>query len=269
MPAWPLFLLLGIGIGAVGTLIGAGGGFLLVPILLVLYPNNPPETITAISLAVVFMNAFSGSIAYIRMKRVDFRSGLVFAAAAMPGALLGVWLTQRIPRSWFDAIFGLALSALAVTLLRTPVHHLSGKGQGDVLPVPLTAGRWALGIAISMGVGLVSSVLGIGGGIIHVPALTFLLGFSPHIATATSHFILAILTLGATLEHAAAGHLTGQWAIALCIGAGALIGAQGGAVLSKKIHGGAIIRLLALALLLLGGRLLWSAALHLWEHGLH
>src|SRR5262249_48831249 len=53
---------------AFGTLIGAGGGFLLVPLLLLLYPGDQPETITSISLAGVFFNAFSGSIAYARMK---------------------------------------------------------------------------------------------------------------------------------------------------------------------------------------------------------
>ena len=62
--------LLGFVIGTYGTLIGAGGGFVLVPILLMLYPNESPEIITSISLAVVFFNAMSGSLAYSRMKRI-------------------------------------------------------------------------------------------------------------------------------------------------------------------------------------------------------
>jgi uncharacterized membrane protein YfcA len=78
-------------IGAYGTLIGAGGGFVLVPLLLLLYPEDTPDTITSISLALVFFNALSGSIAYARKKRIDYYSGLLFAAAA--GAVLGALTT--------------------------------------------------------------------------------------------------------------------------------------------------------------------------------
>src|SRR6185295_1618467 len=71
---WWLFPL-GLLVGAFGTLIGAGGGFILVPILLLMYPNETSERIASISLAVVFFNAFSGSLAYARMKRIDYKSG--------------------------------------------------------------------------------------------------------------------------------------------------------------------------------------------------
>ena len=78
------FVALGFAIGAFGTLIGAGGGFVLMPVLLLIYPHERPEHLTAISLAVVFCNALSGSVAYARMGRIEFRSGLMFAAAATP-----------------------------------------------------------------------------------------------------------------------------------------------------------------------------------------
>ncbi len=70
MSTFALFLL-GLTVGTFGTLIGAGGGFLLVPVLLILYPRLEPEVVTAISLAVVFLNATSGSVAYGRMKKTD------------------------------------------------------------------------------------------------------------------------------------------------------------------------------------------------------
>lgn len=82
-------LLLGLFVGAYGTLIGAGGGFVLVPILL-LYPDESPEIITSISPAVVFFNAASGSAAYARMGRIDYRAAAVFAAATVPGAVAGI-----------------------------------------------------------------------------------------------------------------------------------------------------------------------------------
>ena len=67
----------------------ARGFFVLMPILLLAYPDDSPDLLTAISLAVVFFNALSGSIAYGRMRRIDYKSGLLMAATALPGAVIG------------------------------------------------------------------------------------------------------------------------------------------------------------------------------------
>src|SRR6266581_1722248 len=117
---------LGILIGAFGTLIGAGGGFILVPILLLLYPNEKAEFITSISLAVVFFNALSGSIAYSRMKRIDYKSGAIFALATIPGAILGALSTAYVPRRIFDLIFGVLMIIAALFLwLSAKEEHLT------------------------------------------------------------------------------------------------------------------------------------------------
>ena len=89
MEAFIGLTILGLAIGAYGTLIGAGGGFILMPLLLLVYPKDPPQTLAAISLIVVFFNAASGSLAYARMKRIDYRSGLLFSSVGIPGAILG------------------------------------------------------------------------------------------------------------------------------------------------------------------------------------
>ena len=80
---------LGFGVGVYGTLIGAGGGFILMPLLLLMHPNASPEHLTSISLAVVFFNAFAGSESYAVMGRIDFKSGLMFAAPLFPGQSSG------------------------------------------------------------------------------------------------------------------------------------------------------------------------------------
>jgi uncharacterized membrane protein YfcA len=242
---------LGFVVGAYGTMIGAGGGFVLVPILLLLYPREAPETITSLSLAVVFFNALSGTIAYARMKRIDYRSGLLFSGAAIPGAILGALTTSYLPRRLFDIVFGILLIVLSVFLGIKPVGH-----KEVVSPSPSnhrtcivtgangTVDRFSynrlLGVVISMGVGYVSSLLGIGGGIIHVPVMAQLLNFPIHVATATSHFILANMALTGTV----------------LLAVGVILGAQLGAWLSSKIQGTWIIRGLALALGVVGIRLL-------------
>jgi uncharacterized protein len=261
-------VLLGFVIGALGTLIGAGGGFVLVPVLLILYPYDNPEVITSISLFVVFLNAASGSFAYSKMKRIDYKSALLFAAATLPGAIIGAFTTSIIPRKIFDIILGIILVIISVTLVFKPsfarANTMEHPGHTTRELVDQSGSRYrysfnlTTGIVLSFFVGFLSSLLGIGGGIIHVPALTTLLNFPVHIATATSHFILAIMALAGTAVHIYQGNLQHQWHLALPIGLGVLAGAQLGAYFSDKIHSKWIIRFLALALFIVGIRLLIS-----------
>jgi hypothetical protein len=104
-------------------------------------------------------------------------------------------------------------------------------------------------------VGFIAGLLGIGGGIIHVPMLIYVLCFPEHIATATSHFILVFTGLTGTLTHAASGTYAQSWKILLWIALGVIPGAQLGAWLSPKIKGLVLVRLLVLALVLAGVRL--------------
>src|SRR5256714_7088201 len=253
------FVALGFGIGTLGTLIGAGGGFILLPVLALLSPQEPTGTLTATSLAVVAANATSGAIAYGRQRRIDLRSGIAFAIATLPGSIAGALLARSVPRGAFDAAFGLVLLALAAVLVRTRTEQgpaaPEGRVWGRVPRVLVDASgiihRYSvelpLGIAMSFVIGFASSLLGIGGGFIHVPALIALLGFPVHIATATSHFVLAIMATAGTITHVAAGDLVDVWPRAAYIGAGAVGGAQLGARLSRRVRGPVIVRVLAVA----------------------
>jgi len=113
------------------------------------------------------------------------------------------------------------------------------------------------GVAISVAVGFLSGFLGIGGGIVHVPALIFL-GFPAHFATATSHFVLACSSFTSFLIHLTAGALSRDAVMAFCVAGGAVAGAQIGAAASKKVKGSLIMILLAAALILAGARIFVS-----------
>jgi uncharacterized membrane protein YfcA len=266
-----LLCLLGFAVGAFGTLVGAGGGFILTPVLLLLYPSSSPALITAISLVVVFFNASSGTAAYARQHRVDYRSGLIFAACTLPGSIVGVILAGKVSRPTFDVIMGVALVVLASWLLAGQKDAGEGtEGIGVKRVITDSEGntyryqaRTRTGALLSVGVGFISSFLGIGGGVVHVPLLVGVLGFPTHIATATSHFVLAFMALAATITHILTGtfhHMVGlRRAAALSVGV--VIGAQLGARLSKRLSGQLIQRLLAAGLLLLGARLIFSIAL--------
>jgi uncharacterized membrane protein YfcA len=266
---------LGFGVGAYGTLIGAGGGFVLMPILLILYPRESPEILTAISLAVVFFNALSGSESYAHMKRIDYKSGSMFAAATIPGAVIGALNTGYVARQLFDTIFGIVVLAIAAFLFlkpttefktRTETHKCSTNRyritrhvvEADGVSYSYTYNP-AVGIGLSFLVGYLSSFLGIGGGIIHVPALVFLLHFPVHIATATSHFILAIMALTGTIVHILTGTFSHGVHRTIALAIGVVLGAQIGAQLSNHLRGKWIMRSLAVALVLLGIRILITA----------
>lgn len=252
---------LGFFAGGYGTLIGAGGGFVLAPALLLIYPGEAPETITSISLAVVFFNALSGTLAYTRSDRIDFKSGTIFAVATMPGAVAGALATTAISRQRFNLVFGLLLVAVATFLALNPGKKNAARlGQAADAKTTrnLSFPAVLIGASVSTVFGFVSSFLGIGGGFLYVPALVYLLRFPVHIATATSLFVLTITAFTGSATHIAAGlfHHGVRRAIALSIGA--ILGAQVAARLSQRIHGDWIIRSLAIALGLVGLRIILS-----------
>ncbi len=264
---------LGFVVGAFGTLVGAGGGFVLVPVLLLLYPEKEAQTITAMSLFVVMANAISGSAAYARQKRIDFRSGSWFAAATLPGAVAGAIVVGFIPRRAFDAIFAAVLIGIGLYLLLRKMQQsimppVTGRGvvrrritdaNGNAF---FYSFKMPVGVALSGGIGFLSSLLGIGGGVIHVPVMATILHFPIHIAAATSQFVLMFMAAEGTSVHFATGtlHWDSSLGQAALLAAGAVPGAQAGAWLSRKVNGGMILRVLAGALILVGIRLGMKAA---------
>jgi hypothetical protein len=248
---------LGVLVGGYGTMIGAGGGFLLVPALLILAPDLSPASATAMSLAVVFFNSYAGTWAYARMGRIDYAAGTLFAIAGIPGAFFGTYVVTLIPREPFAVVFGLLLLALGVYLGLGPQPSPSNPGDTAPGKTSVRQRRSLLGAIGSAYLGLLSSLLGIGGGILQVPFLTRGLGFPPHIATATSQFVLLLVTLAGTVSHLLHGELQTVLAPTAFLALGVMIGAPIGATLSSFIRGGLLMRLLALALCLVAGRLLW------------
>jgi len=267
-------VLLGLGVGAYGTIIGAGGGFVLVPLLLVFFPEYGPEEVTAISLAVVWANATSGSVAYARARRIDYVTGLLFAAASVPGVIAGALVVGYVPERLFSVMFGvlpLAIVAVLVTqreatVIRAPLVRRPGVLVRNVTTEAGVTYRYAYkiwqGVALSVVVGFASSLFGIGGGIINVPAMIVLFHIPVAFAVATSQFVLAFMAGGATIVHLTNGTLAGEpLRQAIALGAGAVIGAQIGAVIARRLSGRTVLVLLALALVALSARLLLRGVL--------
>lgn len=270
---WPGLILLGAGVGVYGTMIGAGGGFVLVPLLIYLYPDLPPESITSLSLGVVLFNAFSGSVAYGRQRRIDYSTGVYLGVATIPGAIIGALATGQLESELFQVTFAiLLLLAGAWLLLPTPSGMRTSRPsrrqrrraitdiEGETYVYSFDP---LLGVAIGLVVGVVASLFGIGGGIFFVPAMVLLLRFPTHIATATSTFVLIATAGTGALVHLIAGDYAGLAEEQVSLAAGVLIGAQVGALISRRLahHQEIVADFFTLALVLVALRMLAGALL--------
>lgn len=262
---WLGLTLVGFSVGVYGTVVGAGGGFVLVPLLLLLYPREESGVITSISLAVVCLNAFSGSLAYASQRRIDYRSVLALGAVAVPAAVAGALTTHLLPRGLFDRLLGLLLMSLALYLVARPAPAVVTTGwrprytrrvltdaAGNTFMYAFDLRK---GMLLAGAIEFLAILFGVGGGPFVVSMLTQVLLFPVHVAAATSLSILLLTSFTATVTHLATGSFTRGVRRTTALGLGVLLGAQVGAALSRRLGGGLIVRLLAGALALVGLRL--------------
>ena len=271
----PLSLLLvGIGTGTYGVLIGAGGGVVIVPLLLVL-SDMEPQIVAGTTLALVSVNSISGSVAYRTLGLIDRRSGLLFAGAAIPGSIVAPFVLRAVAGDAFRVLFGLLLVALAVHMLLRrgepegpgPVTSASGLAKGAVRRITMSNGETfqyqfneALATSFNVVLGFISAFFGTGGGFLRTPVLVAAFSFPVRVAAATSIFALSIYATIGTVVHASLGHVdwypTFIWA-----GVGLLAGGQMGARLSTVLKGVWILRLLVILLMAMG---LWVTKQGIW-----
>ena len=246
-----MFFLLGSVVGAFGTLVGIGGGLILVPVFLWVFGYPAQQTIGT-SLFIVLLNAVSGTWAYIQQKKVFFHAAIRFGVATIPGAFLGSYIATYFTGATFSLTFGIFLVLMALVM-----YFKSSKEQ-TVHPFDSRTFRYnsLLGIVSSLGVGFISSILGVGGGIIHVPMMIYLLGFPTHVATATSTCVLALSSFVGVISHFILGHVL--WVPGFFIGIGAVFGAQIGAKIASKTKPRAIITLLSVVVFLMGIKFIMS-----------
>ena len=256
-----LLFFVGVTVGGYGTLIGAGGGFLLMPLLLVVFPDKSAAALASLSLSIVALNAFSGALAYAWQRRIEFRLAGVLAVVTVPGSMLGAATTRYIPRTIFEAVFGFTLLVMGVMLVRRPLAGIGTQLDTAAARGAADARRFRLGLLLSMTVGWLAGVLGIGGSPPQVVVLTHVMRIPVARAMPTIQFLVMLSALGAVGVHVAAGVFDVSLTSFVSLGAGAMIGAQIGAVISSRLSGAVLVRLLAGALLIIGGGLLLKAAI--------
>ncbi|ASN06823.1 sulfite exporter TauE/SafE family protein [Virgibacillus necropolis] len=275
-----LLLFIGFFSGAYGIIVGAGGGFIFVPALLILF-NLSPQVAAGTGLTVVLLNALSGVVGYVRQKRIDYHLGFTLSIGAVPGTFLGVLLAKIIPSQSFYWIFATLLVALGVFLLlkkepkskaetAVSMDDIATRGKDSVslngdqakdTKNPSHEEKKEIKTKILIlftGVllGTVSSFFGIGGGWLMVPILVYLFRVIPRYATATSIFALCLYSLVGVVIYLFQGNI--YWTAVLWGGLGVITGAQIGVYLSNRISGKMIIQMLSILLIGVGIKLFFN-----------
>ena len=226
----PVVLLLAVLVGMALGLLGGGGSILTVPLLVYIAGLDAKEAI-ATSLLVVGVTSLAALVPHARAGRVRWRTGAIFGAAAMAGAYAGGRIAEFIPGTVLLVAFALMMVATAVAMIRGRARQDaagpgSGSAAGDAggsasvreLPVKLV-------LLEGVVVGLVTGLVGAGGGFLVVPALVLLGGLPMPVAVGTSLLVIAGYLSSVSID----------WGLAAAVTAMAVLGSIGGALLSGRV----------------------------------
>jgi uncharacterized membrane protein YfcA len=224
-------LALAVVVGVSLGLLGGGGSILMVPLLVYVAGMDATEAIAA-SLVVVGITAAVGVIGHARAGRVRWRTGLLFGTAGMAGALAGGFIGGHLPGQLLMIAFALMMVATAVAMLR---------GRKDVDPIEAHAELPIARVLLhGVVVGLVTGLVGAGGGFLVVPALALLGGLSMGVAVGTSLVVITMKAAAGLTGYLATVSL--DWALVGAITAAAVVGSVLGARLADRIPADALRR---------------------------
>jgi uncharacterized membrane protein YfcA len=245
-----LLAVLGLLAGCLGGMFGVGGGIIVVPILILGFGLDARHAVGT-SLVMIIFTALSGTLAYQRQKRIDWRVGLADALVTVPGASIGAYATQFFSSRNLALIFGIIMFLIAGAMIRRSLRKTSPKIERATDRKTTLKATWRRSIIDSGGNvfeydaqmlpgllllfagGLAAGFLGIGGGLIAVPILTALIGLPIHIAVATSMLTMIFTSISGVTTHVMLGNVQVEYAIPLVVGI--VIGAQLGARTAKRL----------------------------------
>jgi uncharacterized protein len=268
---------LGLGVGVLSGLFGVGGGFLTTPLLM--FYGIPPTVSAASAASQVTGASVSGVFAHFRRGGVDVQMGVVLVAGGLLGSIFGAFLFRLLQATGqidtvISLLYVILLGGIGSLMMRDAIRTLrASRREGGATPAkrrhhPLVAAlplRWrfyASGLYISpfapflLGVasGVLTVLLGVGGGFIMVPAMIYLLGMGTRVVVGTSLFQILFVTAATTLIHAVTTKAVDIVLAALLL-VGSVVGAQLGARLAQRLKPDYLRFLLAALVLIVAIRL--------------
>ena len=228
---------LGFAAGILGSIIGLGGGIVIVPVLT--FFGFPPTLAASNSIFAVFSNAVASSISYAKQRRIEYSIGLKLGILSIPGTIIGAFVSSEITPQFFKILFALILISASI--------YIFSKRKIEPKNYNLSKQIMILAIGASFFAGIISGLFGIGGGIIFVPLMVIAMGLSMKNAAPTSQFILLFASASALITHTLLGHP--DFYQALLLSAGAFVGGLVGARLSLEIKENALKILISVVMI--------------------
>ena len=271
------FVLLGLGglVGVLSGMFGVGGGFLMTPLLF--FIGIPPAVAVATEANQIVASSFSGVLAHVKRRNVDFKMGGVLLVGGLIGAGVGVFIfnylkslgqVDLLVKLCYVVFLGIVGSLMFTESLRTLrkskqilvskprkkrtwIHALPLKTRFQVSGLYISA---IPPVLIGILVGILAAIMGVGGGFIMVPAMIYLLGMPTKVVVGTSLFQIIFVTAFTTMLHATTNY-TVDIVLAVLLLVGGVIGAQFGTMLGAKLKAEQLRILLSLMVLLVCAKL--------------
>jgi uncharacterized protein len=259
-PLWAMTVLLLIAAGGLaglaGALLGIGGGVVLVP-LLVLAFHLPLEEAVPASLMCVVASSCAAAASYVENRLSDIRLGLSLELATVLGAIAGGLVAAYIAPAMVAVVFGLFTLYVALQILLVRAQPQEPVATTDYTPV-----NYPLGISGSFVAGGLSSLLGVGGGPLKVPLMSYGMRVPFKVASATSNLMIGVTGAASVASYAWRGHVKLALVSPLIIGV--LTGAWFGSRLMPRVPTAVLKKLFAVVLLLVAVQMFWKGGEGLW-----
>ena len=271
------FVLLGLGglVGVLSGMFGVGGGFLMTPLLF--FIGIPPAVAVATEANQIVASSFSGVLAHVKRRNVDFKMGGVLLIGGLIGVAVGVFVFNYLKSLgqvdllvklcyviFLGVVGGLMfieslralrkskrISASKLRKKRTWIHALPLKMRFRVSGLYISA---IPPVLVGIVVGILAAIMGVGGGFVMVPAMIYLLGMPTKVVVGTSLFQIIFVTAFTTMLHATTNY-TVDMVLAVLLLVGGVIGAQFGTIIGAKLKAEQLRILLALMVLLVCAKL--------------
>ncbi|WP_418129356.1 sulfite exporter TauE/SafE family protein [Staphylococcus sp. HKU1] len=260
-----LLILIG-GLSAIiGSVVGIGGGIIIVPTLVFLGVDHhllkgiTPQIAIGTSSVILIVTGLSSTLGYLKTKQVDVKNGSIFLFGLLPGSLIGSLLSRYLTLESFNLYFGIFLILVAILLMvrhkiksfkvfdkeKFRKSYVDGEGKTYHYSVPPL-----VAFVATFFIGILTGLFGIGGGALMTPLMLIVFRFPPHVAVGTSMMMIFFSSVMSSASHIVLGHVAWLYSIVLIISS--YIGAKIGVKINQSVKSDTVVMLLRTMMLLMG-----------------
>ncbi len=257
-------IIVGLTAGLLGALFGIGGGIIIVPLLTVCYGLSAADA-AAVSLVGIVATSVGGTVYYMEKGVTNIRLGLLLEITTVIGSVIGVFLALAMESWAIMLVFSAVLILTAVKMLINPFADIEDKGEGEFTYNDLKNDKVVhydiehkkLGFSTCIVAGIISSMTGVGGGLIKVPVMNMVMKVPMKAATATSNYMIGITAFSGSILYFLSGHVDLQ--IAGFVTIGTFLGAMFGSRLSRRFDTSSLKRYFSILVIIIAAVMLLQA----------